>query len=324
MSRVSRIGHRTRIALAAAIVGTLGASVVALAPTALAENSSQATVAPDEMLERAETWLTANNGSPVPYSQKKTWTDGYRQDCSGFVSMTLKLSTPGETTVTLAGDRDLTTPISLAELKPGDLLIDADGDNHTRHVVIFAGWTDSSKSAYEAYEQRGGHGTDHRVLTYGLESGSEYKPYRPNNFTGEEPPESPSWPKLESGSNGTHVKAVQYLLEDHGYSIDVDGSFGEQTKSTVEEFQEANDLHVDGVVGPATWPVLVKKLRYEDEGSAVKALQVELNRQDGGDLLIDGEFGPVTKDAVKSFQESNDLKVDAVVGPVTWKALLSA
>ncbi|MFE7783748.1 hypothetical protein [Streptomyces nigrescens] len=137
----------------------------------------------EEMLNRAATWLTANNGAQVPYSQAKVWKDGYRQDCSGYVSMALGLPTPGTNTVGLATNRDITRPLSVGELKPGDLLIDASGDNNTRHVVIFEKWNNDAHSSYTAYEQRGDHGTDHRTLTYGLPGGdAEFKPYRPVKF----------------------------------------------------------------------------------------------------------------------------------------------
>ncbi|MFI0785583.1 hypothetical protein ACH4Q6_08320 [Streptomyces lydicus] len=136
-----------------------------------------------EMLNRAATWLTADNGSQVPYSQAKVWKDGYRQDCSGYASMALGLPTPGTNTVGLATNRSITRPIALGELKPGDLLIDAAGDNNNRHVVIFEKWNNEAHSSYTAYEQRGGHGTDHRTLTYGLPGGdAEFKPYRPVTF----------------------------------------------------------------------------------------------------------------------------------------------
>lgn len=136
-----------------------------------------------EMLRRAATWLTANNGAQVPYSQTTVWRDGYRQDCSGYVSMALGLPTPGPNTVGLATDRGLTRPIGLDELKPGDLLIDADGTSDTRHVVIFEKWNDAAHTSYTAYEQRGGHGTDHRGLTYGLPGGdAAFTPYRPVQF----------------------------------------------------------------------------------------------------------------------------------------------
>lgn len=131
-------------------------------------------------LTRAAHWLTAWNGGPVPYSQS-AYFEGYRRDCSGFVSMALELWKPGPNTVGLT-DSSLTRRITLGELKPGDLLIDAIGTNTTRHVVMFEKWTDSSHTRYWAYEQRGSYGTTHRTLTYGLNSGSEYKPYRPVKF----------------------------------------------------------------------------------------------------------------------------------------------
>ncbi|MGW7352165.1 hypothetical protein [Streptomyces sp. Z26] len=190
MSLLSNTSRRVRMSLAATAAGGLlaaGAVVVpaaanpapAQAPAATQQAQTKAALTPQEVLNRASTWLTANNGAQVPYSQTQTWSDGYRQDCSGYVSMALKLPAPGPNTVGLAGDRGLTTPIALGNLKAGDLLIDADGSNTTRHVVIFEKWTDASHTAYKAYEQRGGHGTDHRTLTYGLDAGSEYKPYRP-------------------------------------------------------------------------------------------------------------------------------------------------
>ena len=36
---------------------------------------------------------------------------------------------------------------------------------------------------------------------------------------------------------------------------------------------------------------------------------------------IDGNFGPKTQDAVKSFQQGSNLTPDGVVGPLTWNAL---
>lgn len=49
----------------------------------------------------------------------------------------------------------------MSQLKKGDLIIDAIGSNTTRHVVIFEKWTSGKHTAYWAYEQRGGYGTDH-------------------------------------------------------------------------------------------------------------------------------------------------------------------
>lgn len=134
-------------------------------------------------LARAATWLTASGGGPVPYSQS-AYLNGYRTDCSGYVSMALGLD-PGDyggpNTVGLTAS-SITRPISTSELAAGDLLIDATGDSNTRHVVMFEAWTDSSHTSYMSYEQSGDGGTHHRTHNYGLTSGSEYSPYRPVVF----------------------------------------------------------------------------------------------------------------------------------------------
>ncbi|WP_282701733.1 hypothetical protein [Streptomyces sp. CC219B] len=95
--------------------------------------------------------------------------------------MALGLPTPGTNTVGLT-NRNITRPISMGELRPGDLVIDAIGNSNTRHVVIFERWTDAAHTSYVAYEQRGGPGTSHRTLTYGLNAGSEYRAYRPVQY----------------------------------------------------------------------------------------------------------------------------------------------
>ncbi|TDE32559.1 hypothetical protein [Actinomadura sp. 6K520] len=137
------------------------------------------TVTRAEVISRAKTW-NPHTADRVPYSQSKTH-GGYRTDCSGYVSMTLRLPKPGPNTVGLASST-YTTRINMSQLKKGDIIIDAIGSNTTRHVVIFEKWANSARSAYWAYEQRGGYGTDYRTRSYGLSSGSEYKAYRPKNI----------------------------------------------------------------------------------------------------------------------------------------------
>ncbi|MFC4493720.1 NlpC/P60 family protein [Streptomyces ovatisporus] len=172
-----------------------GAAVLApFAPSAIAGDSTEqpqakksvssdagtkAAISRDTVIKRAKTWLTAVDGHQVPYSQSKTF-GGYRTDCSGYVSMALKYGKPGTNTVGLASS-DFTTKIKTSQLKKGDLIIDANGSNTTRHVVIFEKWTSSAKKSYRAYEQRGGHGTDHSTRSYGL-GNDEYDAYRPKKY----------------------------------------------------------------------------------------------------------------------------------------------
>ena len=61
-------------------------------------------------------------------------------------------------------------------------------------------------------------------------------------------------------------------------------------------------------------------LRRGDRGEDVKVLQRAL-RHIGYDLEIDGVFGRITLECVKSFQGSNSLVRDGIVGPLTWRKL---
>lgn len=70
--------------------------------------------------------------------------------------------------------------------------------------------------------------------------------------------------------------------------------------------------------GPVTLPDPV--LRQGDSGNAVRDLQSALSEA-GFRILVDGDFGKHTSDAVKEFQRHRGLKADGEVGPITWAAL---
>jgi N-acetylmuramoyl-L-alanine amidase len=59
--------------------------------------------------------------------------------------------------------------------------------------------------------------------------------------------------KLQSGSKGAAVKALQQRLHKLGYQVqEADGQFGPETHHSVVAFQKVNRLGRDGVVGPIT------------------------------------------------------------------------
>ena len=59
--------------------------------------------------------------------------------------------------------------------------------------------------------------------------------------------------KLQSGSEGPAVKALQQRLHELGYQVqEADGQFGPETHHSVVAFQKVNRLGRDGVVGPIT------------------------------------------------------------------------
>ncbi|MFF1544660.1 peptidoglycan-binding protein [Streptomyces sp. NPDC058291] len=125
-----------------------------------------------DIVNRAGQWVAAQ----VPYSVSAYWYDGYRQDCSGFVSMAWNL--PGNEWTGSLGQYG--TRISKEELQPGDILLfhNPSDPEQGSHVVLFGGWTDYTHSYYVAYEQT--RPTTRRQATpYAYWSHSDqYVPYR--------------------------------------------------------------------------------------------------------------------------------------------------
>lgn len=75
------------------------------------------------------------------------------------------------------------------------------------------------------------------------------------------PPEPPPIPEirptLRQGDRGESVRELQTMLNALGFSVGaVDGVFGNATYLAVRNFQAANGLTVDGIVGPSTWTAL--------------------------------------------------------------------
>ncbi|WP_019887869.1 hypothetical protein [Streptomyces purpureus] len=137
--------------LAAVVLGLTAPSQAAspeLTPAATAAATATSTVGGSisrtEMIQRAQYWVDQG----VPYSQRAYYKDPqgrtYRTDCSGLVSMAWHLPTSA-TTWTLPNYS--TQLASLDDLKPGDAL-----NNINAHVVLFAGWTDSSHTVADIIE----------------------------------------------------------------------------------------------------------------------------------------------------------------------------
>jgi peptidoglycan hydrolase-like protein with peptidoglycan-binding domain len=130
------------------------------------------------------------------------------------------------------------------------------------------------------------------------------------------------FPTQSIGNRGVDVKAIQHLLNQHGYSLGADGIFGSGTEAAIRDFQSKNGLGVDGIVGPNTWGKLAVTVKSGSSGEAVKAVQVLLNEKRSAGLTVDGVFGAGTDSAVRSFQSHAGLTADGIVGPTTWKNLV--
>ncbi|MGA8117040.1 MAG: hypothetical protein WCA46_25670 [Actinocatenispora sp.] len=181
-------GRVTRgVALAAVLAAGLVAGPIPAAVAAPHHVGAASTVAPSigrsEVLARAQSWIDAGG---YPYSQSDYTPDGWRTDCSGYVSMAWNVGFDVNGGTNTVGLLDYSTRIDKEQLQPGDILLDANGTNVTRHVVLFEKWADDAHNSYWAYEQSGSGdiGTKHRVVPYPYDSTpDEYLPYHGNDVT---------------------------------------------------------------------------------------------------------------------------------------------
>ncbi|MFJ8104338.1 peptidoglycan-binding protein [Streptomyces sp. NPDC096132] len=233
-----------------------------------------------EIIRRAREWVAAR----VPYSMSAFWSDGYRQDCSGFVSMAWHL--PGnEWTGTLD---QYGTRISKEELQPGDILLFHNPEDPRKgsHVVIFGGWTDYTHSYYIAYEETrptarrqatpyaywthadsyvayrykglvAGTGAQEPVGaagrgdTPGAGPGARETPYPGRSFFG-------------PGADNPYVTQLGRLLVARGaarfYTSGPGPRWSDADRRATRAFQQAQgwrDADADGMPGPRTWWLLV-------------------------------------------------------------------
>ena len=139
-----------------------------------------------------------------------------------------------------------------------------------------------------------------------------------------------NFPLIRQGDRGNFVRILQYLLNEYGYDLSVDGIYGGNTYQAVINFQRNNNLVTDGLVGSNTWNALLNLnpsatlLRNGSRNSSALFLQKLLLSYLYPITDLDGIFGPETERAVRAFQSENALSVDGIVGQNTWNSLLNS
>ncbi|WP_246144239.1 peptidoglycan-binding protein [Actinacidiphila oryziradicis] len=276
------------------VVAAAGAVATAAAVPAAAEarapaphqSSRPMVLTPSQILGRARTWVDAG----VPYSMGKRWRDGYRQDCSGFVSMAWGLGSNQWTgSLPEYGER-----IHSSELMPGDILLYHNHANpiHGSHVVIFGGWADSSHSRYIAYEQTKPRARIRTIPYPYWSNSSQYVPYRyryvrdgsvpdpggsdisdtsddsddSDGSNGNRPGggEYPGSASFGPGAFNDHITQLGSMLMRSGgrpyYRSGPGPRWGEADRRAVVAFQRAQGWsgeEADGIPGPGTWRLLL-------------------------------------------------------------------
>ncbi|WP_156726626.1 peptidoglycan-binding protein [Streptomyces apocyni] len=316
------------------------------------------TITRAEIINRAKQWVTAK----VPYSLEKYWSDGYRQDCSGFVSMAWNLGR-NEWTGTL--DK-YAVAIGRDELQPGDILL-----FHNRadpvagsHVTIFGGWTDYTRAHYIAYEQARPQ-TRRQVTPYAYWTHSQsYRAYRFKGLAAPAPGPNPGtadrFPGRSAfgpGARGEAVTRLGKLLVARGggrfYRVGPGPVWSEADRAATRAFQLAQGWtgrDADGLPGPTTWSLLVNGegrdipaaagakapafpgralFRPGQSNTYVTQLGRQLVKKGFGKHYRLGpgpRWGEADRRNVEAFQRAQGWRggaADGYPGPETWRRLFS-
>ncbi|MEM9927243.1 MAG: peptidoglycan-binding domain-containing protein [Cyanobacteria bacterium P01_D01_bin.50] len=104
------------------------------------------------------------------------------------------------------------------------------------------------------------------------------------------------FPTIQQGSTGPDVSTLQAFLKQLGYySGAIDGDFGPQTKQAVIDFQQAQGLTADGIVGPNTWSKLLNQWRRMTESEEIEEIRSLIDSRMGvgalNQLALEGFVG---------------------------------
>ncbi|WP_309640702.1 peptidoglycan-binding protein [Flavobacterium sp.] len=228
-----------------------------------------------------------------------------------------------------------------ANPEPGDIVIyDWEGNGHADHIGIFIRWTTPDKTAIEAYEGNTSTIND-------SDGGRVMKRTRSRNLIKSfinpgvypELAVTPVALVLSKGARGSEVTQIQKYLYEIGYTIEIDGWFGNQTETLLKEYQSQNAMSVTGIADAMTIGALQEDanqmafakskfvtgsyLRRGNAGFMVTEVQRALVAKIPFlKLTVTGSFDAETLRAVKTFQLQNSLDPDGIVGPKTFGKLL--
>ncbi|MGW6271983.1 MULTISPECIES: peptidoglycan-binding protein [unclassified Streptomyces] len=219
-----------------------------------------------EILARAKKWVAAK----VPYSMNAFWADGYRQDCSGFVSMAWNLG-GNEWTGSLSS---FAVRITKSQLQPGDILLFHNPANPEKgsHVTIFGGWANAARTQYVAYEQARPAARKQTTPYAYWSNGGSYLAYRYKGVKsgapgGAGPSTGTRYPGAGSfgpGADNKYVTQLGKALVGRGgarfYKTGPGPRWSDADRRATQAFQRAQGWtggDADGLPGAATWSYLM-------------------------------------------------------------------
>ena len=162
---------------------------------------------------------------------------------------------------------------------------------------------------------------------------------------------------LGVGSSGANVRLIQEALNTLApyypgrlWILTVDGAYGNMTRDAIYAFQSIFGLPLTGIVNEATWNRLMQEaasvsggggggggtqippfpgnLSMGASGANVRLVQEAINTLAPSYpgrlwiLTVDGNFGPMTRDAIFTFQSLFGLPITGIINESTWNRLM--
>jgi peptidoglycan hydrolase-like protein with peptidoglycan-binding domain len=126
------------------------------------------------------------------------------------------------------------------------------------------------------------------------------------------------WGTIRRTSQKNFILAGQHLLNGHGFSNTASGTWSSSTTNAIARASAAFGFKAWDSFGYALLHRMAMDRREGHTGHVVRAAQVLLNQRSNAGLLVDGYFGPVMKQAVRTYQSRQGLVVDGWIGKITW------
>ena len=136
---------------------------------------------------------------------------------------------------------------------------------------------------------------------------------------------------MQDGDEGDDVEGVQTRLYELGYlgKNFITGTYGEKTTDAVADFQKANGLASDGMVGHETLEILYADevvgnfFKKGDTDATIATYQERLKKLGylANNYKVKGKMDEATINAIRKFQDNNDLTPDGCLGPTTMSAM---
>ncbi|TDC53208.1 CHAP domain-containing protein [Actinomadura sp. KC345] len=150
------------------------------------------------------------------------------------------------------------TTANVTEAKPGDIVFFDWGSSNSIGAIDHVGVVEKvlGGGRLQTIEANTDNACKRRVRGSGVIAGYGRPAYGGGNWTEDM---VKKLPELNKGDSGEHVESLQGLLQARSHpEVSMTGRFDDATEAAVKAVQRWGGVTDDGVVGPKTWPVLLR------------------------------------------------------------------